>query len=526
MRFTVLSPNGSGVGLCLRLKKEGHDARIWIANPDQGHNGEGLVTRMDGRDLAGTILADETGFGPLMDRMEFDGASTCCGSTLADRLESDRTFSEKVMKEAGIPVPDSKSFTDWNEAQEYAKNSEHRLVFKPEGELSGTVPSYVTKDNKELSEAMQYFQSKVGTGKVRFTLQEFIEGTAVSTEGWFDGDEWLYPFNRTIERKHFLDGDLGPSGGCTGNLVWSIGAEDPIVEAMLGLSPFLRDHRYRGPLDLNTVVNADGFWGLEFTPRMGWDALPTFLYSLYDGDFGRMLSLLSKGEAKTLEPMPLRPGFGAGIRISTPPWPSEKFPSEPGLPIRGLEESSLSEDFYPYEVMKRDGRLFTSGGVGAIGVMNQWGESPAEAFSRAYVMVKDVKIPDMQYRTDLYEQCFKDYMDLERVLSRKQEGWIGVDLDKTLAKHQTGADEIGPPIPRMVNRVRRWLDEGEDVRIVTARAHREKPDRWEQIARVSDWSRKHLGTALHVTSEKDPAMIELWDDRTVPVEENTGVKAS
>lgn len=43
-----------------------------------------------------------------------------------------------------------------------------------------------------------------------------------------------------------------------------------------------------------------------------------------------------------------------------------------------------------------------------------------------------------------------------------QQGWIGVDLDGTLAHYDgwKGADHIGEPIPAMVERVKQWLSEG------------------------------------------------------------------
>lgn len=97
--------------------------------------------------------------------------------------------------------------------------------------------------------------------------------------------------------------------------------------------------------------------------------------------------------------------------------------------------------------------------------------------------------------------------------------WIGVDLDGTLA-HYTGwkgADHIGEPIPKMAARVREWLKQGIEVRIMTARAA--KP---EQAIVVVEWTKKHFGVALVVTNVKDFAMWMLWDDRAVAVEKNTG----
>jgi len=100
--------------------------------------------------------------------------------------------------------------------------------------------------------------------------------------------------------------------------------------------------------------------------------------------------------------------------------------------------------------------------------------------------------------------------------------WIGVDLDGTLAKHGgwKGSDNIGEPVPAMKARVMEWLRNGVEVRIFTARAAIP-----EQVAPVQAWCREHLGVALQVTNVKDFGMIELWDDRAVGVELNTGRRA-
>lgn len=51
-------------------------------------------------------------------------------------------------------------------------------------------------------------------------------------------------------------------------------------------------------------------------------------------------------------------------------------------------------------------------------------------------------------------------------------GWIGVDLDGTLAHYDgwKGETHIGKPIPLMLARVKRWLAEGKEVRIVRRNA--------------------------------------------------------
>jgi hypothetical protein len=112
-------------------------------------------------------------------------------------------------------------------------------------------------------------------------------------------------------------------------------------------------------------------------------------------------------------------------------------------------------------------------------------------------------------------------------------GWIGVDLDGTLAEYDffRGDTHIGPPIPAMLERVKGWLAEGREVRIFTARAsepvdhndiRRPPVPRPVAIKAVEDWCLKHLGVVLPVTNVKDQRMDQLWDDRVVQVIRNTG----
>lgn len=51
-------------------------------------------------------------------------------------------------------------------------------------------------------------------------------------------------------------------------------------------------------------------------------------------------------------------------------------------------------------------------------------------------------------------------------------GWIGVDLDGTLARSDPDAEphNIGHPMPHMLKRVQNWIKTGRTVKIFTARA--------------------------------------------------------
>jgi hypothetical protein len=109
-------------------------------------------------------------------------------------------------------------------------------------------------------------------------------------------------------------------------------------------------------------------------------------------------------------------------------------------------------------------------------------------------------------------------------------GWIGVDFDGTLA---TDADSS--PIPAMVERVKRWLSQGIEVKILTARVNKyylmdnegKRDDEAQaevdvNTAYIAEWCRAVFGKVLPTTCSKDCAMYQLYDDRAVQVIKDTG----
>lgn len=151
---------------------------------------------------------------------------------------------------------------------------------------------------------------------------------------------------------------------------------------------------------------------------------------------------------------------------------------------------------------------------------------------------EDLPVKDQQkWRKDASSQATETAESFRRDPS--QEGWIGVDLDGTLAYYDKwrGVEHIGKPIAAMIERVKKWLDDGKDVRIVTARVAPFDPssggtesDHDDEVAigrkTIERWCKDHIGRILPITSRKDHQMTELWDDRAVEVEQNTGKPVS
>lgn len=131
-------------------------------------------------------------------------------------------------------------------------------------------------------------------------------------------------------------------------------------------------------------------------------------------------------------------------------------------------------------------------------------------------------------------------------------GWIGFDLDGTLAKYDgwNGIDHIGEPIGPMVSLIKMLHAEGKTVKILTARvAPKEKPEVkpnpylenhwviespddmpwavhaevWTPREFIQDWCYRFLGFVPEIVYQKDHLMLDLYDDRCHQVIPNTGV---
>lgn len=134
-----------------------------------------------------------------------------------------------------------------------------------------------------------------------------------------------------------------------------------------------------------------------------------------------------------------------------------------------------------------------------------------------------------------WELSYKDHTDLMlkdigKVLNRGKlnksmgGGWIGVDFDGTLATYTGyhGPSALGKPIPKMLNRVKGWISAGKNVKIMTARANPSSGNASESISAIKKWCRQYIGKELDVVYKKDSHMEELWDDKAIHVQKNTG----
>lgn len=421
-KFLFLSNTGDGLGLALHLKSKGHEVSAHLRDNRSKRNYDGLLIKHKNppanisKDTI--VVFDSSGGGRFGDRLRARGHHVFMGSVFADSLEIERDVAFGFMEQVGIKVPFSKTFQDWDEGRKWLKGNPGKYAFKPNAELAkdDAIGSYVGSDELDLIEMLHYFEG-VASKPPDYELQEFKEGVAISTEGWFNGDTFMIPFNHTVERKQLMCDNLGPSGGCAGNLVWRwpSGTNHAIEQGIKLMEPVLREFGYVGPIDLNSIVNEEGVWALEFTPRFGYDALPAFL-ELFEGDIGDELIAPLARQEKPKE-FVMKAGYGSALRISVPPYPSDQFHHEGNVPIRGLDRKDRSHLFF-YDIMLNErNQLVSSPAYGAIVAITGHGFTPETAFEEPLRIAKEAKIPEKCYRTDLVSTLGTDIARFDRLIS-------------------------------------------------------------------------------------------------------------
>jgi len=420
-----------GAWFVLKLLSEGHDVDYFLSKPEYANILSGIIPApfLPSREIHGNSKSRYPDYGEY-DLSLFDltgrerqaeySASIC--PTLGDgafncAVENDRMYGIEVMEECGVQVPPYKKFTDVNTAKAFIGKTKKRYVYKPDGgQEQDTATTYVASS----AEDMLKYLDKVNaiTKGAPFILQEFIPGTEVSVEGWFNGEEF-YLLNCTLEEKKFMNKNHGPNTGCAGNLVFTFGNKEPAVyrQGLMKMKPFLKKIGYTGMLDLNTIATPQGLFGLEWTPRFGYDASAA-LTQIYGGNFGEAMQAIAIGNKPDLS---WNAEFCAGVRLSIPPYPSEikgEHPHE--VPVQGIKEEHYTKVFmYDVEISKENkDELVTCGHSGFIATPMGIGNSISEAFQECDALIEKIKVPNMQVRTDIEQSTRKRYNILDR------DGWL------------------------------------------------------------------------------------------------------
>lgn len=323
--------------LYLRLLGEGHDVRVSVSEPLAAGTMAGLVPRTEDwrseldwireADSGGLILFEAIGFGALQDDLRGQGFNVIGGSCLGDRLENDRAFALHLLGRQGLRVSPVLEFASVEDALADLRVRPRRCVYKMSASASDTFVG--TSDDG--GDVAAFLHSRPQTPAEPFILMDFVDGVETGVGAYFNGEHFLQPACIDWEYKRFFADDLGELTGEMGTVATFEGSERLFKATLEPLGPMLREAGHVGYVNLNTIINAQGIWPLEFTCRFGYPGFAV-IEPLQAIGWGELLALMIEGDRRDFD---IRPGFSVCVVLTTPPFPYSRHQVDAavGLPL-------------------------------------------------------------------------------------------------------------------------------------------------------------------------------------------------
>jgi phosphoribosylamine--glycine ligase len=432
VRFLGVGETNDLGDMYLRLVARGHEVRVRMSDPASEGVMQGMLSFTNDwrheldwiRDAGdeGVILFEGVSDGKTQDELRAQGYNVIGGSALGDRLEGDRAYGQQILRHADVDTIPTHEFADFDSALKFVRDAPRRYVLK----LNGTGWQSNTTYLGEMESGADMLAMLGVTKKrwprdhdVSFVLMDRVSGVEVGVGSFFNGREFLEPANLDWEHKRFFPGDIGELTGEMGTVVTYRRAEK-IFGATLGrLEEKLRSSGYCGYINLNTIVNDEGIWPLEFTCRFGYPGFPildALHVNHWDEIFARMISR-DETSFRTHD------GYSVGVVMTVPPFPyAEGYETlGKGTPIN-FRDGMTDEDhdaIHFGEVAMCDSQLVTAGMIGYIAVVTGRGNTVEAARENAYRVVSKIVIPNARYRNDIGERVISESLrELERL------GWL------------------------------------------------------------------------------------------------------
>ncbi|NJM15455.1 MAG: phosphoribosylamine--glycine ligase [Bacteroidales bacterium] len=409
----MVSRWGETLDLAYAILKEGNLVKMYIDYKPAKQIGDGMVTKSRNWqadiDWADLIIFDYTGYGKIATELRNAGKLVFGGTEYADNLELDRNFGQSELKRHKVKILDYKEFSNTNDAIAYVDEFPNKYVIKPCGEVQDYKQLLFVgneDDGGDVKRILKAYQKAWGNDLGVFQLQRKVSGVEVAVSAFFNGHEFIKPININFEHKKLFPKELGVSTGEMGtSMLWK--DENPIFEATLKKfeKKLAQDH-FVGHIDLNSIVNGNGIYPLEFTPRFGFPQIQIQRAGILE-PIGKMLYKISNGESfKILT----RKGFQVGLHLVVPPFPYEDtktfnlFSKDAVVVFK----KPMKEGVHPMHLKMVNGEWLITGNSGIVMVVTGTGTTMKEAQKLMYNRTSNILVNNSYYRTDIGDRWAED----------------------------------------------------------------------------------------------------------------------
>lgn len=411
MRILVIGSGGREHALCWKLAQE---AEVHCTPGNPGIAQDCPVHEVAASDfpgivaLANNLAADLVVIGPenplidgLADILREAGLATFGPGQEGAQLEGSKAFSKALMRKAGVPTAEFKSFTESAPAREYARSMFAKgrpVVIKASGAALGKgVILCDVADEAERAISSMVDELEFGHAGSTIVVEERLSGPEFSLLTLCsDGDFLSLPVAQDFKRAY--DNDEGPNTGGMGSyspVPWI--SDDLVKEAEERIvRPVLKAMSipgYRGVLFSGLMVCNGKPYCLEYNVRFGDPETQSVMMRLGSG-FANALLACARGEK--IPQFEVLDNASVCVVVASANYPGAV---EKGIPIDLPTNVANGAKLFHAGTALKDGKLVTSGGR-VFGATAQ-AASQNEARAKAYELARSVRFEGAWSRGDI-----------------------------------------------------------------------------------------------------------------------------
>jgi phosphoribosylamine--glycine ligase len=365
--------------LLWKLRRDAPTAEFFVTRPNGGMAPLCQPVELAPTDVealsgwAGAHRADLTVIGPevplaagIVDRFQVKGLPVFGPTRAAARIEASKAYAKELMRTAGVPTAEHRTFTDLQGAEAYVRERGAPIVVKASGLAAGK-GAVVCASVEDALVAVRSMLDALEFGEAgrEVVIEEHMEGEELSVFAITDGERCviLVPAQ---DHKRVGDGDTGPNTGGMGAYAPVSVATPELIESVRGrvfqptLAALARDGSpFTGVLYAGLMLTREGIRVVEFNCRFG-DPETQVVLPLLDSSLLDLMATVAEGGSLAGHHARQRPGAAVTTVVAAGGYPGAY---EKGKTVRipeGLESDRLL--LFHAGTERRDGELVTSGG--------------------------------------------------------------------------------------------------------------------------------------------------------------------
>lgn len=326
----------------------------------------------------------------------------------ASRLEGSKVYAKEFMLKYGIPTAEYKSFSSYQQAEEYIRLKGAPVVIKADGLAAGK-GVFVAETAEEAINALNVIMKDKAFGDAgdKVIIEQCLKGEEASFMVLIDG-ETILPLASSQDHKRIFDNDEGPNTGGMGAYspapVVTKELEEEIMASIM--DPIMKglareEIKFRGVLYAGLMICDGKPYVLEFNCRFGDPEAQPILMRLKN-DLFDLMRATAEGRLDEINLL-WREEASLCVVISSKGYPASY---EKGRTIKGLDALNGRSDavvFHSGTAANDNGEFITAGGR-VLGV-TALGSDIKTAKDNAYKAIEKIHFEGMHYRKDIGDRA-------------------------------------------------------------------------------------------------------------------------